>query len=320
MANKKIGILALVLCFCICLMSYHAQAANTADAVEPILPEKPCTLTISYCYDGTGFADVQVKLYQIATVSAQFSYTLTPDFEASGLNLNGIQTAGEWNVIRSTLEAYILVNGVAPDAVTTTDQAGNAGFDALQTGLYLAVVEEVVRDQLHCCFDSAMIALPGLGTDGHWQYEVSVEAKGEALPPIEPDETIEMKVLKLWKGDEDTANRPQSVEVEIFRDGVSYETVVLSETNHWSYSWSAKDDGATWLVVERNVPEGYVMTMEQRGDAFVLTNTLKSDDPINPDNPPETGDTFNVLFCVLLMAISGSALVILGLTEKRKNA
>ena len=89
--------------------------------------------------------------------------------------------------------------------------------------MYLAVVNQVTQGDLHCRFDSALVALPGLGEDGRWQYEVSVNAKAECLPPIDPDEKIEFKVLKLWKGDEGRSDRPESVEVEIFRDGISYE-------------------------------------------------------------------------------------------------
>ena len=319
MLKRRIAILACLLCFCVCLLPQFAQAASTTDAVEPIAPEKSCSLTISYRYGETAFSALDVKLYKIADVSADFYYSLTPSFAASGLILNGIQTSGEWNVVRSTLEAYIVANAIRPDAEAVTDQNGQVCFTQLGVGMYFAVVGEAMQDALHCRFDSALVALPGLNPEGYWQYTVEVSAKPEALPPIEPDEKRELKVLKLWKGDEGRNDRPESIEVEIFRDGVSYETVVLSAETNWCYSWSVPDDGATWIVSERNVPDGYTMTVERREDTFLLTNTWTPDDPDTPVKPPQTGDTGNVLVYILLMGLSGSMLIGLGIAGKRKR-
>lgn len=315
MAQRRMGIMALLLCFCLCLVPGHVQAASTEDAKEPIAPQQTCTLTLCYSYDGTAFADVPVRLYRIAEVSADFQYTLTTPFAPSGLILNGIRTNGEWNVIRSTLETLILADGIEPDATATTDEAGLASFRDLPTGLYLALVDPIHLDALHCIFDSALIALPGLGEDGLWQYEVAVKAKGEALPPIEPDEELQLKVLKLWKGDEGQSTRPDAIQVEIFRDNTLYETVTLSADTGWSYTWTVKNDGASWHVVERNTPDGYTMTVEDRGNSFLITNTF--DGP--PIRPPQTGDTANILLYIVLMSISGSMLIILGITGKRKR-
>ena len=319
MIARKIRIIVLLFCFCFCWMSYQVMAASTSDAVEPIIPENECSLTVSYCCGGTAFSNIQVKLYRIAEVSADFRYTPVQPFEASGLSLDGIRTAGEWNVVRSTLEAHILAYSIAPDFTSVTNEDGQVRFESLKTGMYLAIVNQVEQDDLYYHFDSALIALPGLGQDGRWQYQVSVNAKGEFLPPIDSDETVELKVLKLWRGDEGRNDRPKSIEVEIFCDGSSYKTVILSEENHWAYSWSAMDDGSSWTVVERNVPQGYTMTVEERESTFVLTNTWIPTDPEDPGEPPQTGDTSNVLLYVLLMVVSGSMLIILGVTGKKSR-
>ena len=125
-------------------------------------------------------------------------------------------------------------------------------------------------------------------------------------------------MLKLWKGDNGTSARPTTIEVEIFRNGASYQTVTLSEDSHWTYIWSAKDDGSDWKVVERNIPTGYTMTIEGRETSFTLTNTYNRDVPDNPD-PPQTGDTSNIMLWFILMILSGSMLIILGITGKRNR-
>ena len=303
----------LLLCFCLCALPFQALAASTTDAKEPISTDRECTLSIGYSYDGNAFPNQEVSLYKVAEVSADFQYTLTSSFAASGLILNGIQTNNEWNVIRSTLEAYILANDAAPIKTAVTDASGLACFTGLTPGLYLASGVEIPQTFR---FDSALIALPGLGADGLWQYAVTAAAKPAVAPPIQPDEEIQLKVLKLWKGDEGGSDRPRSIEVEIFRNGLSYGAVLLSEENNWSYSWTAKADGTSWTVIERNVPAGYAMTVAQRENTFVLTNTRLS--PPEP-TPPQTGDTSNVLLYTIIMYVSGVMLVILGIAGKRKH-
>ena len=344
MINRKIGIFALLLCFCFCFVQLGMQVASASDTSE-----NTCSLTVSYRYGETAFSDVPVKLYKVADFTADYRYILTPSFTIYGLSLNGLQNTGEWNVVRSTLEAHIVANGIAPDMVSATDPNGSVYFDAIEKGMYLAVADLVVRDQWQYLFDAALVAVPGRNQDGSWYNAVSVNAKAEALPPVDSDEEIQLKLLKLWKGDQGQTNRPETVTVEIFRNGVSCETVVLSEENHWCYTWSAKDDGATWFVVERNVPQGYSMNVEQKESAFVLTNTWipttpeDPDDPTNPtdttgstnpadpttsitpttpkapDEPPKTGDTTNTLLYILLMTISGTMLIVLGVTGKKAS-
>ena len=241
-------------------------------------------------------------------------------FAASELILDGIQTNGEWNVIRATLETHVIADHIAPTQTVTTDASGQAYFAQLTPGLYLVGAVEVAQGELTCSFDATLVALPGLDTDGLWQYEATIFAKPQALPPIQPDENLQFTVLKLWKGDENHSDRPASIEVEIFRDGISVETVVLSSDNQWSYSWTTKDDGASWKVIERNVPTGYTMTVEQREGTFLLTNTKVPENPDQPTpKPPTTGDTANIMLYMILLYASGTMLLLLGIVGKRKR-
>ena len=188
MAKRRIGIITFILCICLYLIPCPVQAASTADAKEPISTDKNCSLTISYCSGDIAFSELPVKLYKIADVSADYQYTLTSSFEKSNLILNGIQTVGEWNVIRSTLETYILANDITADFNAKTDFEGKASFDALKPGLYLAITERIIQDETTYVFDSALIALPSLGTDGLWQYQVNVASKSKIILPSEDDE------------------------------------------------------------------------------------------------------------------------------------
>ena len=266
------------------------------------------TLTLSYTCDSVPYPNQPIELYYIAEVSADFQYTLTAPFSSSGLILNGVQTQGEWNVIRSTLESLILANQVAPTQVAETDAEGQAQFADLAPGLYFSSAVQAEN----CSFASALLPLPGLGADGKWEYACTVAAKGTLLPP--QPEPLQFQVLKLWRGDE--GKRPVSITVDIYRNGTLHETITLSEANNWSYRWSAEDDGAKWQVVEKDVPEGYTMTVEQRDTSFTLTNILHERPNIPP---PDTGDRSNVLLYAVIFCVSGILLVALGLTGKGKG-
>ena len=318
MNKKQVGIIILLLCFCFALIPHRALAASTADAVEPIATADPCDLTLVYRYDNTPFTEIPVKIYKIAQISADFQYSLAPNFKSTELSLNGIRTSGEWKVVRSTLEAHIIANSIEADISSATDQNGQIRLEDLEAGLYLAIVGQATQSGSSCRFDSALLSLPDLGADGRWVYDVTAVAKAELLPPTELDKEIELKVIKLWRGDEGRSTRPKSIEIKIFRDGLPQTTAILSEANNWSYVWSAKDDGADWTVAEVNVPVGYSVTVEERDGAFILTNTFITSDPTDPEKPPETGDSANILSYILLMSVSGLALIAIGTAGQRK--
>ena len=145
MAARRMGIIALLLCVCLCLMPIRALAVSTADALEPVSTERECSLTLSYTCNGMAFSGVTVKLYQIAELSAAVRYTLTDPFASSGLLLNGIQSVGEWDVVRTTLESYILANGIRENRSAVTDGSGQVSFENLNPGLYLAVAGAVAQ-------------------------------------------------------------------------------------------------------------------------------------------------------------------------------
>lgn len=315
MAKRRPGLISIALIVCL-LLSFSVRAVSTAQAKLPLSSQAKCQLTIRYSYDGAGFPGQTVSLYKIADITAEAYYTLTltADFAATGLELNGIQSNSEWDVIRTTLLSYILGNALLPIATAVTDDAGDAAFHDLAPGLYFASPVQIFTEDATCVFDSALVSAPGLNEEGLWLYRQQISAKPEILPPIEPDEKTEYKVLKLWKGDTAQASRPAQVTVEIFRNGESVCTVTLSAENNWCYSWSAEDDGAVWNVIERNIPEGYTMTVSQKETAFVITNTAPT-----PPQPPKTGDSTNVLLYTILLYVSGAALILLGIAGKRKN-
>lgn len=317
MAARRMGIMGILLCFCLCLLPLSAAAVFTSDAAGPLNPEGKCLLTLSYRCDGKTITDLPIEIYRIADVSADAQYTLTAPFLASSLTLNGIQSAGEWDSVRTTLESYMIANAIEPNHTAVTDLSGQVHWDSLPTGLYFVASTAAQADGQQCVFDSALIALPGLETGGLWLYRVAATPKPQILPPVTPDEVQTLKILKLWKDKNHMSHRPTHIEAEIFRDGILFESVILSEENHWSYSWTVPVDGARWTVVEQKIPKGYSVTVEKRGTTFVLTNTYIPKDSLKES--PRTGDMSHVLLYTLLMCTSGLSLVLIGTRRKRNR-
>ena len=146
MSERRLGLISALICIFLCLAPLAAMAASTDEAKEFIDTDRKCTLSISYCYDGIPITDTAVKLYKIADISSDFQYSLTQSFEATKLALNGLRTKGEWNTVRTTLEAYITGYAIAEDHISYTDSNGQVCFESLDVGLYLATVAHVTLD------------------------------------------------------------------------------------------------------------------------------------------------------------------------------
>ena len=102
--------------------------------------------------------------------------------------------------------------------------------------------------------------------------EVTVDGYQFTITNTRTINPVEVSVQKVWD-DEDYYNRPESVEVTLYRDEKAFETVTLNETNNWSYSWNDLTDEYSWSVDEAKVPEEYVKTVTNEGDNWTLTNT-----------------------------------------------
>ncbi len=313
MKKRTTGWLSIFLCLCFLLCPLKAHASSTDQANAFINTDQACTLDLTYSFDGLLFSDVHVALYQVATVSRDFQYTATEAFAACGLNFNRVASQSEWNTIRSTLDNYIAAYGVTPVCTQQTNAEGNVVFTDLEPGLYLTSAVQVTCDGLRYYFASVLSALPKLNEENSWEYHVSAKCKPDVDNPTGED--IAYKVLKLWKDEGKEENRTKSVEIDIIRDRKTVKTVVLSDDNDWSFSWYAEDDGSVWSVTERNIPKGYTMTVEKNLTTFTVINSW----PTPPSDIPKTGDTSNIGLCVVLMCLSGAALILLTIIQRRRQ-
>lgn len=115
---------------------------------------------------------------------------------------------------------------------------------------------------------------------GEVDWVFVVEGFDDPVDP--PDDKNTLTVRKVWV--DDGKDRPDSVTVQLLRDGEVQEEVELSQSNNWAYTWELLDDGYNWSVVEKDVPDGYEAAYTTSGNITTITNTGKTG-PIDPVDP-----------------------------------
>lgn len=100
-----------------------------------------------------------------------------------------------------------------------------------------------------------------------------------------PESTITRHVFIVWADEGNEDMRPDSVTVDLLRDGKIYRTVQLSAGNNWRASWTGLSPMSQWQVVERMDSEDYFVSIERHGSTFVVTNTY-NEEITDPDEPP----------------------------------
>lgn len=108
-------------------------------------------------------------------------------------------------------------------------------------------------------------------------------------------------VRKAWNDANDAQKlRPQSVTVDVTRNGQTITTLTLNAANRWTQTLTqlpmVDDNGEAYDydVVENDVPEGYTASVVTRGTTFAVINTHRIDDgfvPVDPENRRRGGLT-----------------------------
>ena len=303
MKNFIICLLALAF-LCLCLNPLQASAASTAPDLS-----QPCSLTLHYDTEDAGFPDLDISIYRFAEIQADLSMDLVTPYSSLPVSIHGITSQQAWNTVASTLSAYIAADSIPATRTEKTDSDGTVRFTDLQSGLYLVSPVTAENEEGIYTFDTFVILVPGV-RDEAYHYDVEANPKCSKFTPAE-----EYTVIKLWKDAGNTNRRPASIRVDILRDSTLVESVLLSSENNWSYTWKVQPgDTGIWTVAEKDVPKDYQVTISQKAFTFTITNTNASTPP-----PPQTGDSFPVVGIVMIMCLSGCAIILLEIYRRRRR-
>ena len=291
----------------------QSQAYGTIDT------SREASLEVIFGKEETGFSGVGFQLYRVADVSEKGGFALTEDFSAYSISLEGLDSSG-WRALAQTLDAYIARDGIKAVQAARTGKDGKVRFQALPVGLYLVSGGRFQQGDTMYTPEPFLFSLPTQDEEtGQWTYNGEVSCKYESE---DAGETVERKVLKTWKNEENSRQRPEKITVQLLKDEKVYDTVTLSEENNWRYTWRGLDATARWRVMEYKTPTGYNVSVNQQGITFVMTNTWDSggDTPGSPtpgggtEKLPQTGMLW---WPVPLLACGGLLLVLLGWRKRR---
>jgi LPXTG-motif cell wall-anchored protein len=305
---------------CVLIVSLLVTAVFAIDRIKT---DQITSLTVVDQSGDTVISGTEFELYRVAAISERAEFTVESAFADAGVSLSTDTDTESWSARAVTLEAYLVDKAaagaaIAPVATGTTDADGKLTFNNLQTGLYLLVGKQTTIGETIYTPVATLVTLPYLEEDDTWNYDpiIYVKNTSETVTP----EPIDLTVIKVWKDDGYTTNRPNEVTVTLFQDGKEYETVTLSAANNWRYTWKSLDAASRWQVSEKNVPTNYTVTVVQNGTIFTVTNTYHAsgETPPTTDNPtlPQTGQLW---WPLPLLAIAGLLLFGIGWSIRRKG-
>ena len=287
--KKFIGSL-LVLIFC---FSFNVSASALIDT------NKDASITINHRYENLPLTQVQCSVYKVASLSDKGYYSITDDFKKYQIDFNQISDETEWYQVADTLEGYAIADKIVPHKSEKTSEDGVVKFSNLDTGLYLVSIDNYEHNDGVLKTKPSLVSLPGKHPDGGPLYDVEVNTKCSFG-------IKDLKVNKVWINDNELNVRPDSIEVDLYRDGEKFETVTLNEKNNWSYLWRGLDINSKWTIIESKVPNGYVVSCENYSETITLTNKYLNGESIDTDgiansNPAQTGDDLPILPFVMLI-------------------
>lgn len=332
MKNYMLRFVGVLLCLAMFLQPLCSFAAENNSSPKG-------SLTLTYAKDGVTFSELEIKIYRIAQRKNDGSFEKVSPYDKYPVRVTNVSSQVEWNEIAETLQGYVEADQIQPYMSKETDETGKVVFEGLEVGLYLVSGISVETSDATYNFHDFVIYLPKI-EDGSYQYDVSAKPKSSKTEPIKKETAY--KVLKLWKDEEKEQDRPEEITVDILKEGVLAETVVLNSANNWMYTFSSLDTKDVWSVVERNVPEGYAVKVTQKDTTFILINTWEEPDveepdveepdmqgpdveepdveePQKPTDKPQTGDIAPLRLWMTTFCLSGLVLIVLGVGMRRKE-
>ena len=273
------------------------------------------TANLTVTWKDTG---LQLALYQVAVRNDTGEFIQTDDFKDYGVDIENIN-----DNTAEALAAYATRDNVKALEEITTDESGTYTFSNLPLGAYLLFDRSTVSG-------SEVTAVPVFV---FLEKDMEVDIKPET-----PEESNSCKVYKVWDDDDDdSGDRPESIEVQLLQNGKVYKEVTLSEDNNWTYSWTDLPE-ATYKIVEKSVPSGYKLSVSRSGSTWKLTNKIKppkdddddddDDDSSSSDDDDDDNDsssrkkipqTGQLWWPVPLLLSSGFLCMIIGLLRKKKS-
>lgn len=228
--------------------------------------------TGSITFQFEGIADAKFSLYKVASIDQKGNIVRTENFKKYAVDIQD-------NTAAETLQYYVKQDQIPADAYDTTNANGIIVFDQLDQGIYLILGDRFERDGKIYSPQPVIVSVPS--EKKNWNVDVHAKYSENDKPT---SDRTNISVQKIWK-DGESKDRPKSVVVQLStKDGV-YDEVLLNEDKNWKKEWKDLDANKEWFVTEKDVPEGYNVSISKQDTeyVFVVTNTKKGNTPPGPN-------------------------------------
>ena len=177
------------------------------------------------------------------------------------------------NEAAEALAIYANKNHLTPTKTEKTNN-GEVIFSDIKKGIYLVMAEDGMNGKERFHVMPTLLSMPNYMDDTEsWFTEINAKYNQDEVP----DKT-QLEVLKVWD-DNNSKDRPESIEVELLRDNEVYDTKTLSKNNNWKYTWTNLDGQYEWSVYEKTVFNDYYLSVEQEDNQVVITNKMNYKTP-----------------------------------------
>lgn len=287
-------------------------SGTVVPKVEPTpdIPDIPTTIDrkVLKVWDDKGYEFARPNQVKVTLLRDGVPYDSILLNEVNGWSYRwtGLDPHYTWTVVEETIPngytvsigkegiTFVITNTYHPDIPTTDkkvvkiwDDSGNT--DKRPNGIVVELLKNGV------VYDTVT-----LNEANNWSYhwsELDPEAKWDVREKYIPDgytatvtesgntfvitnqynkeekeDHTTVTVVKNWDDDGFEADRPDTIAVELYKDGTLYDTVYLSAATGWKYQWENLPMG-NYTVVEKTVPAHYTATVTNNGNTFVITNT-----------------------------------------------
>lgn len=169
-------------------------------------------------------------------------------------------------VYANNLENYVHLVCLEPTVTVHTDINGNILIEGIDKGRYLMLVNDTIsggdiyytEPTVFDIGDESMTITPKYGVLG-----------------LTDSKAREIMIQKIWDGDNLSESRPESIWVQLYKNGEVYAEVELNAENSWTYTWDSYDPMSVYAVLEKGVAMGYSATYERDFSTFIVTNTYE---------------------------------------------
>lgn len=291
--------------------------------------DKDGSIVIDYNYMSDSNIDIpgaDFRLYKVGDVDEYSQFEAAGTYKKYPIDYSTMKSVSDWNKLAYTLEGYIDADKIKPDAKAKTGADGTVKVNGIKPGLYLVLGGNTLYKNYIYTPVPTLVMLPQLEIDSAgketntWIYDVTMSPKVERKAK---KDKVTIKVSKAWKNT-DSVKHPDSVSINLYRDGRLFDTKEACQSNNWQCEWKDLDiieEVSTnqfrthrWSVSETSVKD-YNVNVAKNRDNYVVTNTFAgtvSDD----EKLPQTGMLW---WPVPVLLCAGLILLIAGRLRERKD-